>query len=99
MSNLVVSWIRTVTPVVAGALITWAVRQGFLSDASVQQPLTEVLTAAVTAAYYFVTRSLETWWPGFGWLLGVPKAPVYAPPAQLPAGNVSGGAYSGPERM
>lgn len=81
MSNLVVSWIRTVVPVIVGGLVTWLVRQGWLADASVQQPLTEVVMVAVTGVYYFVARTLETWWPGFGWLLGVPKAPVYSPPA------------------
>jgi hypothetical protein len=80
MSDLVVSWIRTGCAVLAGALITWAVRQGLIADASVQGPLTEVLVVGITAAWYFIVRVLEKVNPAFGFFLGVPKAPTYTPP-------------------
>jgi len=98
MTNLVVSWIRTFTPVLVGGLIAWLVRQGVKVDTSVAQPLTEALTVIFTAVYYFLVRTLETWWPGFGWLLGIPKQPAY-PPAEVTAGNRPGGAHSSPGRM
>lgn len=87
MSDIVISWLRTAAAVLAGGLITWAVRQGLLADSSVQQPLTEVLMVAFTAAWYFIVRVLEAWWPKFGFFLGVPKAPTYTPPGPASVEN------------
>lgn len=79
MSDLVISWIRTASAVLAGALITWAVRQGLIGDASVTGPLTEVLVLAFSAAYYYLVRVLEKWNPLFGFFLGYPAVPTYVP--------------------
>jgi hypothetical protein len=81
VSNLVVSLIRTGVAVVIGAFVTWAIRQGWLADSSVTAPLTEALVVVVTGAYYLIVRLLESKWAGFGWLLGIAKAPAYSPPA------------------
>jgi hypothetical protein len=80
ISDLIISWVRTVVPVLVGAVVTWAIRQGLISDAAVTQPLTEVLVLAISAAYYFVVRLLEKLNPIFGFFLGVPKTPTYTPP-------------------
>lgn len=93
MNDLVISWIRTGCAVLVGALITWAVRQGLIADASVQGPLTEVLMVVFTSAWYFVVRLLEKVNPAFGFFLGVPKAPVYTPP---PVSPVQVGVQVGP---
>jgi hypothetical protein len=78
VNQAVISLIRTICPIIAGALITWLVRQGIRVDASVSQPLTEALVAVFSAAYYALARLLETKVaPGFGWMLGVPKTPAY----------------------
>lgn len=77
MSDLVISWIRTGTAVLVGAVITWAVRQGLVADASVTGPLTEVLVLAFSAAYYYLVRILEKFNPIFGYFLGYPAVPTY----------------------
>jgi hypothetical protein len=82
VSDLIISMIRTGSAALAGALITWAVRQGLLADNSVTQPLTEVLVVAFSAAYYWLVRLLETFNPIFGYLLGYPAAPTYVTLAQ-----------------
>lgn len=84
MKDLVMSLIRTWAAMLAGAAVAWAVRQGLLTDSSVAQPLTEVLTVAFGAVYYLVVRLLERINPKAGWLLGVPHPPVY-PTANPPA--------------
>ncbi len=81
MDQIGTSLVRTVSPLCAGALIAWAVRQGVTVDESVRQPLTEVLTLAFSAGWYLGARLLETWVsPRFGWLLGSPRQPSYTAP-------------------
>jgi hypothetical protein len=62
------SLIRTFVPVVVGVLLGQAARIGLdLPEGAV----TEVVTVAVTTAYYWVARALERRWPAVGrWLLG-----------------------------
>lgn len=79
MNDVVTSIVRTLAVLAAGSLITWGVRQGVPVDASVQQPLTELLVAVFGAAYYVVARILENWHPSFGWMLGAPRQPTYPP--------------------
>jgi hypothetical protein len=103
MSDLVISWIRTASAVIAGALITWAVRQGLLADNSITGPLTEVLVVAFSAAYYYLVRVLEKLNPLFGFFLGYPAVPTYVPlseqrrqrrPKAVPRhSDTSGGGY------
>jgi hypothetical protein len=77
MSNLMVSAIRTVVAALVGAGVTWLIRQGWVADDSVTQPLTEALVVICTGAYYVIVRAVEQVYPQAGWLLGVPKAPSY----------------------
>ena len=77
LGSYVTSIIRTGVPYLVGFLVTWLIRQGWVSDSSVAQPLTELLTFVIGTAYYLVVRALETVVPGLGWLLGVPAQPVY----------------------
>jgi hypothetical protein len=77
LSDLVTSWVRTGAALLAGSLVTWLIRQGWLADGSVTQPLTELLTFVAGSVYYVVVRLLESRWPQFGFFLGIPKAPVY----------------------
>ena len=76
LNSLVKSLIRTCVPIVAGAAIAWAARQG-IDAGSLQGPLTEILTAVFAGAYYLAVRALESRWPRLGWLLGHPDKPVY----------------------
>ena len=85
--GLAISIIRTVTPAAAGLLIAWGVRQGIPGAGGARGPLTEVLTAVFTAAWYAVARLLEHYVSGrFGWLLGAPRPPVY--PSTAPAAGL-----------
>lgn len=86
--NLYASLLRTVVPLLAGFLITYAARAGFdLSDSAAH----EAVTAAVAAAYYAVFRGLEDVALRRGWsrlaraagaALGWAHAPEY--PAKAP---------------
>lgn len=71
---MLASLIRTIVPVVVGALGTWLIRIGVHVD---DAALTEVVTAALSAAYYVLARLLEHRWPRLGVLLGVPRQPTY----------------------
>ncbi len=77
MSDLVVSWIRTGVTLLVGWLISWGITSGIINDPSLSQPLTQVLNAVFTGAWYFLVRWLENKWPAFGYLFGIPKAPAY----------------------
>lgn len=77
------SLIRTIVPWIVGTLLTIAAGRGLLLPESVA---TEVVTVAVTALYYALVRVAEVRLsPLWGWLIGLPKAPVYAEPAGEPA--------------
>lgn len=79
LSDMIVSFLRTFAATVAGALITWLVAKGVTLDSTLQAPLTEVLFALFTGAYYLVARLLEHYVNDkFGWLLLVAKKPLYA---------------------
>lgn len=77
MTNAVISLLRTYSPIVAGAIITFLVAHGFGIDASVTNPLADVLFAVSSAVYYAVVRLLESVHGGFGWLLLAARKPRY----------------------
>jgi hypothetical protein len=74
--DYVISLRRTVVPLLAGAIVSVAVRIGFHLDSA---DVVNVLTPLVTAVYYVVLRGLEKRWPWVGTLLGARKTPSYAP--------------------
>jgi hypothetical protein len=77
---LITSLIRTIVPIIVGAALAWAVRQGVPVDESFRGPLTEILTAAFGAIYYTAARLLEHYVsPQAGLLLGAKAAPLYPP--------------------
>lgn len=72
-SDLAKSYVRTVVPIVVGAIITWALRHGV--DLNGYAWLVE---AAVTATYYTAFRLAEHYLSRqFGWLLGAAGGPRY----------------------
>lgn len=72
------SIVRTVVPLIVGALISWAAKAGLELD---DGAIASALTVIVTTVYYAVVRVLEARIaPAWGWLLGVAKVPTYAPP-------------------
>ncbi|MEU6033961.1 hypothetical protein ABZ801_00980 [Actinomadura sp. NPDC047616] len=74
------SLIRTLVPLIVGALLGQAARVGLELPAGA---VTEIVTVVLTFAYYAVARWAETHWPAVGrWLLAAGltgKAPVYVP--------------------
>lgn len=79
MKTLFDSAVRTVVPIVVGAVIAWTVTQGIPLDDQFELALTLALTALFQGAYYFVVRLLEEYVaPKFGWLLGLARQPLYA---------------------
>jgi hypothetical protein len=74
--NYLMSLVRTLAPIVAGWLITQALRLGVHLDSAT---LVSLLTSAFSATYYMVFRWAEVHISArFGWLLGYAKPPQYS---------------------
>lgn len=69
MPSLLPRVTRTVVPVLVGMLITAGLKAGVTIP---EGTATDLVTAAVTGAYYLVAAQLEAHQGAFGWLLGVP---------------------------
>lgn len=90
MSNLFVSFMRTLVPLVAGVVLGWAARLGLdLDDTQV----TAYVTAALTAGYYAAFRLLEELAERMAWeplrllagvALGWARPPQYVKPVTAP---------------
>lgn len=74
------SIVRTVVPIVAGAIITFFASKGITFDDQFQANLLFVLQGMITGLYYIIVRVLEQRFPRFGWLLGSAKKPEYTDP-------------------
>lgn len=84
MNDTIVSLIRTYTPIIVGAAISWVFRKlGWVEPDTAA--LGVAFTGLVIGAYYGAVRALEKKWPALGWLIGQPKEPAYegtpGPPA------------------
>lgn len=77
MTNLVTSVIRTWTPIIVGAIVTFLASRGLELDAEFSTNLLLVLQALFTGVYYLIVRLLEKKWPQLGVLLGVATKPKY----------------------
>lgn len=79
MNDTNVAQIRTTTPAVVGAILTYlAAKYDIVIDADASAGLIIGFAALATSAYYRVVRALEAKWPVVGWLLGNPKTPTYS---------------------
>lgn len=75
-ATLWASIVRTVVPLIVGQILGLLASWGIAGDL-ISEPLEAVLTLGLSALYYVAVRVLETHVkPQFGWLLGLPKAPV-----------------------
>ncbi len=75
-ATLWASIVRTVVPLIVGAVVSLFVGWGIELDADVEANLTAVLTLAFSGFYYIVVRLFETYVsPRFGWLLGLAQTP------------------------
>lgn len=85
MSNAILavltSLVRTITPVVVGAVVSFFTSRGIDVDPELETNLALLIAITATVLYYLVVRLLETYvTPQLGWLLGVAKSPaVYTP--------------------
>jgi hypothetical protein len=77
LGDYLVSLIRTWVPVLAGAVISWAVTQGLSITPATKSSLIVGLTGIFIAGYYALARALELRYKWAGLLLGVRKAPSY----------------------
>jgi hypothetical protein len=85
--SVVPSVVRTVTPVIVAAVVSYLFGLDVVKNildafgVTVDQAttgFTVTVTAVLTAVYYWGVRLLETYVkPQFGWLLGLSKSPVY----------------------
>jgi len=89
VSALWSSIVRTLVPIIVGAVIAFAVAHGITLDDQFESLLTAALTLGFSGVYYIVIRLLETYvTPKLGWLLGLAKTPaVYTP--ESPAKHVA----------
>jgi hypothetical protein len=85
MSNAIAAlWasiVRTLVPIIVGAVLSWAVSAGITLDDQFEALLGAALTLAFSGIYYIAVRLLETYvTPKLGWLLGLAKSPTaYTP--------------------
>lgn len=85
VNSIGTSIIRTVVPIIVGAIGGSALKVGLHLDTVL---MTDLATTLVGGAYYAVVRWLETRYSSrFGWLLGKASAPKYAEPQPLTPAN------------
>ena len=70
------SIVRTVVPIVVGAVLGWFASVNITLDPKFEGQLTALLTTLLTVIYYVAVRLFETYIsPKIGWLLGYAKTP------------------------
>ncbi|WP_307545229.1 hypothetical protein [Streptomyces sp. V3I8] len=69
--------VRTITPVIAGGIISFFAARGVQVDGIGRDYLASGLTIVITAAYYLIPLVLESRWPKIGVLLGSTARPMY----------------------
>ncbi len=82
LHDTLIAVIRTAVPSAVGVLIAWLLQRGVVIPDDVAMQLSGALVAVCITLYYALVTLLERKvHPAFGWLLGVPTAPTYAPTA------------------
>lgn len=83
-ASLWASIVRTIVPILVGAVLGFAVANGIDVDPEFEATLTSWLSVGFSGVYYIVVRLFEIYVsPKIGWLLGLAKAPVvYDEPAK-----------------
>lgn len=76
------SIVRTVVPVIVGAIVSYLATIGIDLQEDVAAALSVVIMAAATAAYYIIVRWLEQKFPKLGILLGYAAVPAGYIPAK-----------------
>ena len=82
MKALFDSLVRTYVPWLAGVVIGWLISLGVPLDPDVEVQITLALMGAASMIWYVLARVFELYvHPKLGWLLGLPKQPLYEKPA------------------
>ncbi len=77
LTALWASIVRTIVPIIVGAVVAFFVGRGVTLDPEFETLLGSALTLAFSGLYYIAVRLLETYvTPKLGWLLGLAKSPV-----------------------
>ena len=80
-SDTIIALIRTFVPAAIGSAIAWGIDRGVTIPEDTQMQLSAALVTICITLYYALVTMLERKVnPAFGWLLGAPKAPIYASP-------------------
>lgn len=77
MHNVITAHIRTLTPALAGALLSWLATHGLELDSEATAGLIAFLTALFTALYHLIVSIVAQKWPKASLLLGSSKQPHY----------------------
>lgn len=78
--SIVPSLIRTWTPIIVGALVSWLISLGVNVSDEAQAGLVIALTAVLQGVYYLAARLLERKFPALTVLLGSAQQPAaYTP--------------------
>lgn len=78
MKALFDSLVRTYVPWLAGVVIGWLISLGVPLDPEVEVQVTLALMGAASTLWYLLARIFELYiHPKFGWLIGLPKQPLY----------------------
>ncbi len=84
MKALYDSLVRTLVPIIVGAVLGWFVSNNIALDPEFELSLTVAITGAFQGVYYVAVRLFETYVsPRFGWLLGLAKTPKYTPKSDV----------------
>lgn len=79
MNQFIIAIIRTIVPIVVGAVFAWLLSLGIPLPEDVKTEVTAGLTVLLSSLYYIGVAWLARKWAWFGWLLGVARNPVYEP--------------------
>lgn len=77
MNDFVTSLIRTWTPMLVGAVVSWLATRGVNLDPEAAAGLAAFIAGLFSALYYLLVRLIERKYPEAGVLLGSTKKPNY----------------------
>lgn len=73
-----ISYVRTGVNLLVGFLVTWIAQHWHIViDPNTQAYVVAFFMFIVTFLYYVIVRAIERHFPQAGFLLGIPKPPVY----------------------
>lgn len=77
ISEIITGLIRTVTPMIVGAFVSWLLINGIVIDQAAALGLSNFLFVLISGIYYLAVRIVSKKYPWVEWLLGSKKTPTY----------------------